>query len=132
MEALENMDKISTDKAPSAIGPYSQAVRAGQFVFCSGQIGIDPATGKLIGADIESQTRQVLQNLRSVLTAARLDLNHVAKSTIFLVNLEDFSSVNEIYGAEFGEHKPARATVQVAGLPLGALIEIECVAYIAK
>ena len=132
MEALENMDKISTDKAPSAIGPYSQAVRAGQFVFCSGQIGMDPATGKLIGADIESQTRQVMQNLRSVLTAARLDLNHVAKTTIFLVNLEDFSSVNEIYGAEFGEHKPARATVQVAGLPLGALIEIECVAYIAK
>ncbi len=132
MEALENMDKISTDKAPSAIGPYSQAVRAGQFVFCSGQIGIDPATGKLIGADIESQTRQVMQNLRRVLTAARLDLNHVAKTTIFLVNLEDFSSVNEIYGAEFGEHKPARATVQVAGLPLGALIEIECVAYIAK
>jgi 2-iminobutanoate/2-iminopropanoate deaminase len=132
MEALENMDKISTDKAPSAIGPYSQAVRAGQFVFCSGQIGIDPATGKFIGADIESQTRQVMQNLRRVLTAARLDLNHVAKTTIFLVNLEDFSSVNEIYGAEFGEHKPARATVQVAGLPLGALIEIECVAYIAK
>ena len=132
MEALENMDKISTDKAPSAIGPYSQAVRAGQFVFCSGQIGIDPATGKLIGADIESQTRQVMQNLRRVLTAAGLDLNHVAKTTIFLVNLEDFSLVNEIYGAEFGEHKPARATVQVAGLPLGALIEIECVAYIAK
>ena len=73
-----------------------------------------------------------MQNLRSVLTAASLDFNHVAKSTIFLVNLEDFSSVNEIYGAEFGEHKPARATVQVAGLPLGALIEIECVAYIAK
>ena len=132
MEVLETMDKISTDKAPSAIGPYSQAVRAGQFVFCSGQIGIDPATGKLIGFDIESQTRQVMQNLRGVLTAARLDLSHVAKTTIFLVNLEDFSSVNEIYGAEFGEHKPARATVQVAGLPLGALIEIECVAYIAK
>ena len=132
MEALENMDKISTDKAPSAIGPYSQAVRAGQFVFCSGQIGMDPATGKLIGADIESQTRQVMQNLRSVLTAARLDLNHVAKTTIFLVNLEDFSKVNEIYGAEFGEHKPARATVQVGRLPLGALIEIECVAYTAE
>ena len=132
MEALENMDKISTDKAPSAIGPYSQAVRAGQFVFCSGQIGIDPATGKLIGIDIESQARQVMQNLRGVLNAARLDLSHVVKTTIFLVNLGDFSSVNEIYGAEFGEHKPARATVQVARLPLGALIEIECVAYIAK
>ena len=126
------MDKISTDKAPSAIGPYSQAVRAGQFVFCSGQIGIDPATGKLIGADIESQARQVMQNVRSVLTAAGLDLNHVAKTTIFLVDLKDFSSVNEIYGAEFGEHKPARATVQVAGLPLGALIEIECVACTPK
>jgi len=86
MEALENMDKISTDKAPSAIGPYSQAVRDGQFVFCSGQIGIDPATGKLIGADIESQTRQVMQNLRRVLTAARLDWNHVAKTTIFVLN----------------------------------------------
>jgi len=132
MEVLETMDKISTDKAPSAIGPYSQAVRVGQFVFCSGQIGIDPATGKLIGVDIESQTRQVMQNLRRVLTAATLDLSHVAKTTIFLVNLEDFSSVNEIYGAEFGDHKPARATVQVAGLPLGALIEIECLAYTPK
>ncbi len=126
------MDEISTDKAPSAIGPYSQALKAGQFVFCSGQIGIDPATGKLIGVDIESQTRQVMQNLRRVLAAAKLDLSHVAKTTIFLVNLENFSSVNEIYGAEFGDHKPARATVQVAGLPLGALIEIECVAYIPK
>ena len=126
------MDKISTDKAPSAIGPYSQAVRAGQFVFCSGQIGIDPATGKFIGVDVESQTRQVMQNLRRVLAAATLDLSHVAKTTIFLVNMEDFSSVNEIYGAEFGDHKPARATVQVAGLPLGALIEIECVAYAPK
>jgi len=132
MEVLETMDKISTDKAPSAIGPYSQAVRAGQFVFCSGQIGIDPATGKFIGVDVESQTRQVMQNLRRVLAAATLDLSHVAKTTIFLVNMEDFSSVNEIYGAEFGEHKPARATVQVARLPLGALVEIECVAYIAK
>ena len=124
MEVSETMDKISTDKAPSAIGPYSQAVRAGQFVFCSGQIGIDPATGKLIGVDVESQTTQVMQNLRKVLTAATLDLSHVAKTTIFLVNMEDFSSVNEIYGAEFGDHKPARATVQVAGLPLGALVEI--------
>jgi len=132
MEVLETMDEISTDKAPSAIGPYSQALKAGQFVFCSGQIGIDPATGKLIGVDIESQTRQVMQNLRRVLAAAKLDLSHVAKTTIFLVNLENFSSVNEIYGAEFGDHKPARATVQVAGLPLGALIEIECVAYIPK
>ena len=126
------MDKISTDKAPSAIGPYSQAVRAGQFVFCSGQVGIDPATGKFIGADVESQTRQVMQNLRGVLTAAGLDLNHVAKTTIFLAHMEDFSSVNEIYGTEFGEHKPARATVQVGRLPLGALVEIECVACMPK
>ncbi len=124
------MKEISTDKAPSAIGPYSQAVRAGQFVFCSGQVGINPATGKFIGVDIESQTKQVIQNLRMVLAAAGLDLSHVVKTTIFLVDLEDFSSVNKIYGAEFGDHKPARATVQVAGLPLGALIEIECSAYI--
>lgn len=132
MELLEAMDRITTDKAPSAIGPYSQAIRAGQLVFCSGQIGIDPATGKLIGADIESQTRQVMQNLREVLAAAELDLSDVAKTTIFLVALEDYSSVNEIYGAELGDHKPARATVQVAGLPLGALIEIECVACIRE
>lgn len=124
------MKEISTDKAPSAIGPYSQAVQAGQFVFCSGQVGINPATGKFIGVDIESQTKQVIQNLRMVLAAAGLDLSHVVKTTIFLVDLEDFSSVNKIYGAEFGDHKPARATVQVAGLPLGALIEIECSAYI--
>lgn len=129
---MKTIKKISTDKAPSAIGPYSQAVRAGQFVFCSGQAGINPATGKFIGVDIESQTRQAIQNLRMVLAAAGLDLSHVVKTTIFLIDLEDFSSVNKIYGTEFGDHKPARATVQVAGLPLGALIEIECSAYIPE
>lgn len=126
------MDLISTDKAPSAIGPYSQAVRSGDFVFCSGQIGIDPSTGMLAGVDIESQTKQVLLNLRGVLAAAGLDVGHVVKTTIFLISLADFTTVNAMYGAEFGDHKPARATVQVAGLPLGALVEIECIACVPK
>jgi 2-iminobutanoate/2-iminopropanoate deaminase len=126
------MDRISTDKAPLAIGPYSQAIKAGQFVFCSGQIGIDPATGKLAGADIASQTKQVMQNLRAVLAEAGLDLSHVTKTTIFLISMDDYASVNEIYGSEFGDHKPARATVQVAGLPLSALVEIECIACVPE
>lgn len=126
------MNEIKTDKAPAAIGPYSQAMKAGPFVFCSGQLGIDPATGKLSGADVESQTKQVMKNMRSVLAAAELDLSHVAKTTIFLADMNDFASVNTIYGDAFGDHKPARATVQVARLPLDALVEIECIACISK
>ena len=122
------MDTISTDKAPAAIGPYSQAVRSGDFVFCSGQIPIDPDTGKLAGDDIEAQAAQVIKNLKGVLGGAGLDLSHVVKTTIFLKDLGHFSAVNEIYGREFGEHRPARATVEVSDLPLGALIEIECIA----
>lgn len=119
---------ISTDKAPPAIGPYSQAVRSGDFLFCSGQIGIDPSTEQLAGDDIESQTIQVMKNLKEILGASGLDLKSVVKTTIFLTDLGSFAGVNALYAREFGEHKPARATVQVAGLPLGALIEIECVA----
>ena len=124
------MDTISTDKAPAAIGPYSQAVRSGDFVFCSGQIPLDPETGKLSGDDIETQAVQVIKNLKAVLRAAGLDLTHVVKTTIFLKDLGHFSVVNKIYGGEFGEHKPARATVEVSDLPLGALIEIECIAAV--
>ncbi|MCD6272319.1 MAG: RidA family protein [Deltaproteobacteria bacterium] len=126
------MDLISTDKAPAAIGPYSQAVKTGGLLFCSGQIGIDPSTGRLSGNDIKSQTKQVLNNLKAVLLASGLSLADVVKTTIFLVNMDDFSIVNEIYGMEFGDHKPARATVQAAGLPLDALVEIECMAEIKK
>lgn len=124
------MQVIVTDKAPGAIGPYSQAVRSGELLFCSGQIGIDPATGMLAGEDIASQTLQVLVNLREVLKVQGLDLCDVIKTTVFLADLSELSQVNSIYGGEFGEHKPARSTVQVAGLPRGALIEIECIAAV--
>ncbi len=119
---------ISTDKAPAAIGPYSQAVKTGNLLFCSGQVGIDPATGKLCGSDIKAQTLQVIKNIREVLDTAGLDLSDIVKTTVFLSNMDDFPVVNEIYGKEFGQHRPARSTVQVAGLPLKALIEIECIA----
>ncbi|MBL0699866.1 MAG: RidA family protein [Desulfosarcina sp.] len=124
------MDFILTNKAPAAIGPYSQAVKTGGLLFCSGQIGIDPSTGRLSGNGIKSQTKQVLNNLKAVLLSSGLSLADVVKTTIFLVNMDDFLTVNEIYGMEFGDHKPARATVQVSGLPLGALVEIECMAEI--
>lgn len=126
------MQVIVTDKAPGAIGPYSQAVRSGELLFCSGQIGIDPATGMLAGEDIASQTLQVLLNLREVLKVQGLDLCDVIKTTVFLADLSELSQVNSIYGGEFGEHKPARSTVQVAGLPRGALIEMECIATIKR
>ncbi len=122
------MEIICTDKAPSAIGPYSQAVRACRFLYCSGQIGIDPATQKLAGDDVITQTRQVFENIRAVLRASHLDLEDVVKATVFLQRMDDFPSVNEIYGKAFQNHKPARSTVEVARLPLGALIEVECVA----
>lgn len=122
------MDVISKDGAPIAIGPYSQAVRAGDFLFCSGQLGIDVGTGGLVGDDIESQTAQALKNLAEVLRAGGLDMSDVVKTTVFLADMDDFPLVNELYAARFGTHKPARATVQVARLPLDALIEIECTA----
>ncbi len=126
------MDIISTDKAPAAIGPYSQAVQANGFLFSSGQIAIDPATKKLAGDDIESQTVQVFKNIKEILKAADIDITNVVKTTIFLNSMDDFPVVNEIYAKEFGDHKPARATVQVARLPMDALIEIECVAVLNK
>ena len=122
------METITAADAPAAIGPYSHAVRVGTTVYCSGQVPLDPATGKLIEGDIEAQTRQVLKNLRNVLKAAGCDFPQVAKTTIFLTDMADFPKVNEIYGQAFNPHKPARATVAVAGLPLGCNVEIECVA----
>lgn len=123
---------INTDKAPKAIGPYSQAVRAGNFVFCSGQISIDPKTGELelFGGDAASQTELVLKNLGAVLSCEGLSLSDVVKTTTFLSSMSDFAKVNETYAAFFGTHKPARATVEVKGLPKGASIEIEAVAYV--
>lgn len=122
---------ISSDRAPRAIGPYSQAVRAGDLVFCSGQIPIDPATGELVGGGIEAQTAQVMKNLGEVLTAAGATWDDVVKTTIFLTNLEDFAVVNRVYGELVGSVPPARATVQVAALPKGAAVEIEAVAHLS-
>ncbi len=121
---------ISTENAPGAIGPYSQAVRTGNLVFCSGQIPIDPATGEFVSNDVAEQTRQVLKNLSAVLEAAGTDLNNVVKTTVFLADMNDFTAMNEIYAEFFSDNKPARATVQAARLPRDARVEIECIAVI--
>jgi 2-iminobutanoate/2-iminopropanoate deaminase len=118
---------IATDRAPSAVGPYSQAVKAGNLLFTAGQIGIDPATGQLVEG-LDGQARQVLANLEAILVAAGSGLDRVIKTTIFLHDLAHFGRVNQIYGRAFPGQPPARSTVQVAALPLGALIEIEAVA----
>ena len=114
--------------APNPIGPYSQAMRAGDFVFISGQIGIDPGSGKITGKTAAEQTRQTLQNIRAILTAAGITADHVIKTTIFLANIDDFKSVNDAYGEYFHDNPPARSTVQVAKLPMNALVEIEAIA----
>ena len=121
---------ISTKEAPAAIGPYSQAIKAGAFVFLSGQIPLDPATGQLVTGDIRRETERVMQNLKAVLAAAGCDFSHVVRTTIYLTDLGDFQAVNEAYGAHFGTVPPARATVQVAALPRGARVEIDAVALL--
>jgi 2-iminobutanoate/2-iminopropanoate deaminase len=121
-------DVVATEGAPKAIGPYSQAIVFGDLVFSAGQIPLDYRTGQLVEGGIEAQTRQVMENLKAILEEAGSSLDNVLKSTIFLVNLEDFGKVNAIYGEYFSQSPPARSTVQVAGLPRGALVEIECVA----
>ncbi len=119
---------IATVKAPGAIGPYSQAIKVGGFVFTAGQIPLDPATGKLVEGDIAAQTERVMQNLQGVLEAAGSSLSRVVKTTCFLANLDDFARFNEVYAQYFSENKPARSTVQAARLPAGAQVEVECVA----
>jgi 2-iminobutanoate/2-iminopropanoate deaminase len=122
--------KTHTSDAPAAIGPYSQAIRCGQFVYTSGQIPLDPASGKIVGSDIQAQTHRVLQNLQAVLKSAGASLESVIKTTVFLASMNDFQSMNTVYTSYFGEHAPARSTVAVAELPRKALVEIECVALI--
>ena len=122
---------ISTENAPGAIGPYSQAIKAGGMIFCSGQIPIDPATGNFVSDVVSEQTEQVLKNLGEVLTAAGASLNDVVKTTVFLADMNDFAEMNEVYGRFFSENKPARATVQAARLPRDAKVEIECIALSA-
>ena len=124
------METINSPEAPAAVGPYSHAIRCGDFLFCSGQIPLDPATGQVVEGGIKPESRQVFQNIRAVLGTAGCGLDDVVKTTIFLTDMADFPVVNEIYAEEFGDHKPARSTVQVAGLPLGAAVEIECVAAV--
>lgn len=119
---------ISTNDAPAAIGPYSQAIRAGSLLFSAGQIPLDPKTGQIVSGDIAAQTRRVLDNLQAVLQADSLNFSHVVKTTIFLTDLADFQTVNEIYGTYFKDQPPARSTVQVAALPKNAKIEIEVIA----
>ena len=124
------MHAISTPSAPAAIGPYSQAIRAGALLFVSGQIPLDPATGALVSGDITQQAMRVLDNLRAILRAAGGDLSSDVRTTIFLLDMGDFQVDNEIYRKAVGSPPPARATVQVAGLPLGARIEIDAIAYL--
>ncbi len=119
---------IETDEAPAAVGPYSQAVVAGDLVFVSGQIPLDPATGQLSAGSIEEQTKRVLHNAQAILRAAGCTLDNVCKTTIFLTDLDNFKTVNEVYAGFFNGSPPARSTVQVAALPLGAEIEIEVIA----
>lgn len=121
-------ESIHSEDAPRAQGPYSQAIIAGDLVFCAGQIPLDPATGSLVQGDIAAQTGRVLDNLAAVLAAAGSDLAHVVKTTVFLADINDFAAMNEAYGLRFGSHRPARSTFQVAALPRGARLEIECVA----
>ncbi|WOK04792.1 RidA family protein [Imperialibacter roseus] len=122
------MKKIYSDEAPKAIGPYSQAIRSGSLVFCSGQTPIVPDTNKMVDGEIGPQTRQALMNLSAVLKAEGLSLADVVKTTVFLKNFRDFPAMNAVYAEVFGEHQPARSTVEVSRLPLDALVEIECVA----
>ena len=123
---------IATPNAPAAIGPYSQGVQIGDLIYTAGQIPLVPGTGKLVEGGIEEQTRQVMQNLANVLEAAGSSLAHVVKTTIFVTNLGDFAALNKVYGSFFSDNPPARSTVQVAALPLGANVEIEVVAVKAS
>lgn len=121
---------VRTDKAPTAIGPYSQAIVANGFLFCAGQIALDPATGQVIEGDVKAQTERALTNLAAVLAAAGASWRHVVKTTVFLADMNDFPAVNETYARVIGESRPARSTVAVAGLPRGVLVEIDAIAEI--
>ena len=124
------LTKISTTHAPAAIGPYSQAIRYGQLLFTSGQIPLDPATGEIVGTDIQTQTHRVLQNLQALLESAGSSLDSVIKTTVFLTSMSDFQAMNEVYATYFTNVAPARSAIAVAELPRKAQIEIECVALV--
>jgi 2-iminobutanoate/2-iminopropanoate deaminase len=127
---MSELKRVHTDEAPAAIGPYSQAIVTDGWVFCSGQIAIDPATGNVLEGGVARQTEQVLTNLRRVLEAAGAGLDTVVKTTVFLSDMGAFQTMNEVYARHFGEHRPARAAVQAAALPKGVDVEIEAVARV--
>ena len=124
------LEFVATSGAPRAIGPYSQAVRANGFLFTAGQVALDPQTGELVAGGIAEQTTRAMENLRAILAAAKTDLSQVVKTTVFLVDMADFTAMNEVYARAFGEHRPARSTVAVAALPRGARVEIEVIATV--
>lgn len=125
------LEKIDTEKAPKALGPYSQAVKSGDFLFVSGQLPIDPATGQLIVGDIQAITKQIIENIKAILLAAGTNLDNVVRTDVFMTDLKLFSAMNEEYARAFkGPVHPARQTIQVAGLPLGSILEISCIAKI--
>jgi len=130
MFTSEGKKIISTNKAPKAVGPYSQAIRTEEVVYTAGQVGFDPETMEIVSGGVEAETRQVLINLSSVLEAADSGLKFVVKTTVFLKNMDDFPKMNSVYSEFFPENPPARSTVEVARLPKGALVEIECVALV--
>ena len=130
MYTSEGKKIVSAEKAPKAIGPYSQAIRTENLVFTAGQLGLDPATMELVEGGIEAQTRQVLTNLKYVLESADSGLKFVVKTTVFLQNMSDFANMNAVYAEFFPENPPARSTVQAAALPKGGLVEIECIALL--
>ena len=129
---MSNLTVIATDQAPKAIGPYSQAIRAGNLIYTAGQIALNPQTGELVAGGIEEQTRQAIQNLSYVLEAAGASLSQVVKTTVFMQDLGEFTRMNAVYAEFFPQNPPARSTVQVAALPRGAKVEIECVAILGK
>jgi 2-iminobutanoate/2-iminopropanoate deaminase len=132
MSSSIKIEAIKTAKAPQTIGPYSQGIMVQNLVFCSGQIPLDPNTGELVKGDVQTQTHQVIKNIKSILEAAETDLDHVVKTTVFLTNLQHFNDMNGIYAEYFNKTFPARSTVQVAALPRGAMVEIEAIAVIPK
>lgn len=121
---------VATEEAPRAIGPYSQAIRAGNLLFCSGQIPIDPATGEFVSGGVAEQTERVLHNLSAVLSSGKSSLSQVVKTTVFLADMDDFTAMNEVYGRFFGQNPPARSTVQAARLPRDARVEIDAIAIV--
>jgi 2-iminobutanoate/2-iminopropanoate deaminase len=127
---MMSLEKVSTKNAPAAVGPYSQAMKAGDFVYVSGQLPMNPETGKMVTGSIKEQTKQSLENAKAILKEAGTSLENVVKTTVFLQDMNDFADMNDVYAEFFTNHKPARAAVEVAKLPLGADVEIQMVAYL--